>query len=155
MTSYKKKPKTIASLLEKTPFQQSTSLITELNTILQRILKSHHIPRCRIGSINGGSLLIESPSAIWLQRLQFIRSELLFEFRQHHPSIINIKVKVNPELAKVPVKEIKSKRPKKRATKMSSDVAASFLALADNADPKLRKALQSLAKFSTEEKGLE
>ena len=32
---------------------------------------------------------------------------------------------------------------------MSKDIADSFLALAENADPKLKKALQSLAKFST------
>ncbi|TEW54915.1 DUF721 domain-containing protein [Psychromonas sp. RZ22] len=153
MTTHKKQPKSIASLLKKNNYQQSTSLISKLDIILQRFLKQHQISGCRIGNIENGSLIIESPTSIWLQRLQFIRSDILSELRQHHSSLISIKIKVNPELAKVSPSVLKKNKPiPKRAQKMSKDIADSFLALAENADPKLKKALQSLAKFSTNKK---
>lgn len=150
MTTHKKQPKPISLLLEKNHYQKSTSLITKLDMVLQRVLKQHNISGCRIGNIENGSLLIESPTSLWLQRLQFIRSELLSELRHHHSSLISIKIKVNPNLAKISPAQLKTNKPvKKRAQKMSKDIADSFLALAENADPKLKKALQSLAKFST------
>jgi len=151
MTTYKKQPRPISLLLKKNHYQQSTSLITKLDMVLQSYLKQHNINDCRIGNIENGSLIIESPTSIWLQRLQFIRSEILTELRQHHPSLTKIKIKVNPDLAKVsPLQLKKNTLVKKRAQKMSKDVADSFLALAEDADPKLKKALQSLAKFSTD-----
>jgi hypothetical protein len=151
MTTNRKQPKPIALLLEKNNYQQSTSLITKLDIVLQRFLKQHSINGCRIGNIENGSLIIETPTSIWLQRLQFMRSEILTELRQHHSSIMNIKIKVNPNLAKINPVYSKSIKPvKKRAEKMSKDVADSFLALAENAEPKLKKALQSLAKYSVE-----
>ena len=150
MTTHKKQPKPISLLLKKNNFQQSTSLISKLDIVLQRLLKQHNISGCRIGNVENGSLLIESPTSLWLQRLQFIRSDILTELRQHHSSLISIKIKVNPELAKVSPTLLKKNKPiKKRAQKMSKDISDSFLALAENADPKLKKALQSLAKFST------
>jgi len=150
MTTHKKQPKPITLLLKKNHYQQNTSLITKLDMVLQRYLKQHNISDCRIGNIENGSLVVETPSSIWLQRLQFIRSDLLSELRQHHSSLLNIKIKVNPNLAKLSKPELKkNKLVKKRAKKMSKDVAQSFLALAENADPQLKKALQSLAKFST------
>ena len=150
MKSYKKQPKPIALLLEKNSYQKSTSLITKLDMVLQRLLKQHNISGCRIGNIENGTLIIESPTSLWLQRLQFIRSDILSELRTHHSSLVSIKVKVNPALAKVAPSQLKTNKPvKKRAQKMSKDIADSFLALAENADPKLKKALQSLAKFST------
>tara|TARA_R110001583_G_scaffold34784_5_gene116418 strand:+ start:3940 stop:4413 length:474 start_codon:yes stop_codon:yes gene_type:complete len=150
MTTHKKQPKPIALLLEKNHYQKSTSLITKLDMVLQRVLKQHNISGCRIGNIENGSLLIESPTSLWLQRLQFMRSDILSELRQHHSSLISIKIKVNPNLAKISPAQLKTNKPvKKRAQKMSKDIADSFLALAENADPKLKKALQSLAKFST------
>lgn len=150
MTLYKKQPKPIATLLKTNNFQRSTSLITKLDMVLQRYLKQHNINGCRVGNVENGSLLIETPTAIWLQRLQFMRSDLLSELRQHHSLLINLKIKVNPELAKLTPAQIKINKPiKKRAQKMSQDVADSFLALAENADPALKKALLSLAKFST------
>ena len=117
--------------------------------VLQSYLKQHNINDCRIGNIKNGSLILETPTSLWLQRLQFIRNDILTELRQHHPSLTKIKIKVNPELAKVSPSQLKKTTlVKKRAQKMSKDVADSFLALAENADPKLKKALQSLAKFS-------
>ena len=150
MTKHRKQPKPISLLLKKNDYQKSTSLVTKLDMVLQSYLKQHNINDCRIGKIQNGSLTIESPTSIWLQRLQFIQSELLTELRQHHPSLIKIKIKVNPELAKVSTSQLKKNTlVKKRATRMSKDIADSFLALAEEADPTLKKALQSLAEFST------
>jgi len=149
MTKHRKQPKPISLLLKKNDYQKSTSLITKLDMVLQSYLKQHSINGCRIGNIQNGSLTIESSTSIWLQRLQFIQSDLLTELRQHQPSLIKIKIKVNPELAKVSTSQLKKNTlVKKRATRMSKDIADSFLALAEEADPKLKKALQSLAEFS-------
>lgn len=149
MTTFKKQPKSIASLLKKNHYQQSATLITKLDMVLQSILKQHHISGCRIGNIENGSLLIETPASIWVQRLQFIRSELLSELRKHHRALISIKIRVNPGLAKVSNKQVKKKiTTQKRAEKMSHEVAESFVALAENADPKLKSSLLSLAQFS-------
>ena len=149
MTTNKKQPKSISLLLKKNHYQQSTSLIAKLDMVLQSYLKQHNINACRIGNIENGRLTIESPTSIWLQRLQFIQSDILSELRKHSPALTNIKVKVNPKLAEASPPHLRKKnRVKKRAEKMSPDVADSFLALADNAEPKLKKALQSLAKYS-------
>lgn len=150
MTIYKKQPKPISALLKVTNFQQNALLIKKLDIVLQRYLKRHNISGCRVGNVENGSLLIESPTSLWLQSLQFMRSDILSELRQHHSSIINIKIKVNPLMAKLATAQIKINKPvKKRAQKMSRDVADSFIALAENADPKLKKALLSLATFSS------
>ena len=144
-----RKPKAVSFLLQKNELQHDTNLIIKLDSLLQSYLKQHHIQGCRIGNLKNGSLLIETPDATWKIRLQFIRNELLTELRQHIPSLLNLKIKVNPRLKTV-TKMSTSKPQKviKRAAKMSSDVAQSFLALADEADPELQKALRSLAKYS-------
>jgi len=148
MTTHKKQPKPIASFLQKSHYQKSASTVTQLNTVLQTYLLQYQIKGCRIGHIKDGSLIIESPTSLWLQRLQFMKSDLLSLLREHQPSLMRIKIKVNPELAKTSIPQLKkNKLVKKRAEKMSQDVAESFLLLADNADPTLKKALTSLAQF--------
>jgi len=153
MTIHKKQPKPIASLLQKSNYQKNTSMITQLDAVLQAYLQRHQIKGCRIGNIKQGNLIIESPTSLWLQRLQFMQSDLLSELRLHQPSIMKVKIKVNPDLAKISSPQLKkNKLVKKRAEKMSQEIAESFLSLADNADPKLKKALISLAKFSKTDK---
>ena len=143
-----RKPKPVSLLLKKTGLQHDTSLITKLDSLLQSCLKQHNIQGCRIGSLQNGSLLIEIPDATWQLRLQFIRNELLTQMRQQVPGLLNIKIKVNPRL-KQATKKSKSgpKKAIKRASKMPNDVAQSFLAMAEDADPELQKALRSLAKY--------
>lgn len=144
-----RKPKPVSLLLKKSGLQHNTSLITKLDSLLQSCLKQHNIQGCRIGSLQNGSLLIEIPDATWQLRLQFIRNELLTQLRQQVPGLLNIKIKVNPKLKQVAKKpEDKPKKAIKRASKMPNDVAQSFLALAEDADPALQAALRSLAKYS-------
>ena len=144
-----RKPKPVSLLLKKSGLQHNTSLITKLDSLLQSCLKQHNIQGCRIGCLQNGSLLIEIPDATWQLRLQFIRNELLTQLRQQVPGLLNIKIKVNPRLKQV-AKKSKDKPQKaiKRASKMPNDVAQSFLALAEDADPALQAALRSLAKYS-------
>ena len=102
--------------------------------------------------IKNGSLLIEMPSALWQQRLQFIRNDLLSALRQQYPALLSIKFRVNPKLNLL--KKTVKRKPRdkiKAAAKMPIDVANSFLALAENAEPELKKALQSLAKYTKKE----
>ncbi len=144
-----RKPKPVSLLLKKSGLQHNTSLTTKLNSLLQSYLKQHNIPDCRIGSLQNGSLLIESPDATWLLRLQFMRNELLTLLRQEVPGLLNIKFKVNPRLKQAATKpKDKPQTSIKRASKMPNDVAQSFLALAEHADPALQAALRSLAKYS-------
>ncbi|MFT7054112.1 MAG: hypothetical protein ACJAU1_001670 [Psychromonas sp.] len=144
-----RQPKSVSSLLNKSGLQHDVTLIMALNSLLQRHLKQHNIPGCRIGNLQNGSLLIEIPDATWMMRLQFMRTELLTLLRQRVPSLSRIKIKVNPALSKT--SKIQHNSPKKeikRASKMPADVAESFLALAEDAEPGLQKALRSLAKYA-------
>ncbi len=147
-----RQPKPVAQLLKKSGLQYDLPLFTKLDSLLQSFLKQHNIKGCRLGKLQNGSLLIEIPNANWMMRLQFIRNDLLSLLRQASPGLLKIEIKVNPRLSidKTKTKKTK-KRPEKRATRMSSDVAESFLALAEDADPALKKALKSLAQFSKKE----
>lgn len=144
-----RQPKPVSSLLKQNRLQHDTSLITKLNSLLQSYLKQHNIEDCRVGNLENGSLLIEIPNANWLIRLKFMQNELLTLLRQEMPGLLKIKIKVNPALK--PVNHKPQKMPEKdikRAEKMPDDVAQAFLALAKDADPALRAALRSLAKYS-------
>lgn len=143
-------PKPVSFLLQKSELQHDTNLISKLDSLLQSCLKQHNIPNCKIGNLQNGRLLIEIPDATWQLRLQFIRDELLSLLRQQVPGLQKLKIKVNPRLKEQEAKSTNKKlKPiKKRASKMPSDVAQSFLDLATDAEPGLQKALRSLAKFS-------
>ncbi|GLS89840.1 hypothetical protein GCM10007916_09070 [Psychromonas marina] len=139
----------MAQLLKKSELQYNQPLFTKLDSLLQSFLKQHNIDGCRLGNLQNGSLLIEIPNATWMVRLQFMRNDLLSLLRQASPGLLKINIKVNPRLSitkNIPKKN--KNRVKKRASKMPSDVADSFLAMADDAEPALKKALQSLAQFS-------
>ncbi|MCG6201911.1 DciA family protein [Psychromonas antarctica] len=147
-----RKPKPVSFLLKEIGLQHDTALITKVDSLLQSYLKQHNIKDCRIGNLQNGSLLIEIPDATWLIRLKFMQSELLTLSRQLVPGLLNIKIKINPTLKQATAKSEKNtKKVIKRASKMSNDVAQSFLALAENADPGLQAALRSLAKYSRKE----
>jgi hypothetical protein len=142
-------PEPVSFLLKKSGLQHNASLITKLDSLLQSYLKQHHIQGCRIGNLQNGSLLVEAPDAAWLFRLQFLRNELLGLLRQQVPGLLNIRIKVNPKLKQTPHQPKSSThKASKRASKMPSDVAQSFMALAEDADPELQAALRSLAKYS-------
>ncbi|MGB5446425.1 MAG: DciA family protein [Psychromonas sp.] len=143
-----RQPKTISSLLNKSGLQYDMVKITRLNSLLQSYLKQHNIQGYRIGNLQNGSLLIEIPDATWMLRLQFMRTELLTLLRQQIPALMRINIKVNPTLSKTTKKaHHQPKKDIKRAEKMPLDVAESFLALAEDADPELQAALRSLAKY--------
>jgi len=142
----------MAQLLKKSELQYNQPLFTKLDSLLQSFLKQHNITGCRLGNLQNGSLLIEIPNANWLVRLQFMRNDILTLLRQASPGLLKVNIKVNPRLSitKSPQKK-KTNKVQKRASRMPADVADSFLAMADDADPALKKALQSLAKFSKKE----
>jgi len=144
-----RQPKAVAQLLKKSELQYNQPLFTKLDSLLQSFLKQHHIAGCRLGNLQNGSLLIEIPNANWMVRLQFMRNDILSLLRQASPGLLKINIRVNPRLSVAHTTPKKNKnRVKIRATKMSADIADSFLALAEDADPELKKALQSLAQYS-------
>ncbi|WP_022941079.1 DUF721 domain-containing protein [Psychromonas hadalis] len=144
-----RQPKPISQLLKKSSSLYDLPLFTKLDSLLQSFLKQHNIKGCRVGNLKNGSLLIEIPNANWMMRLQFMRNDLLSHLRQASPGLLKINIKVNPHLS-VNKKNIRTTKTRKkiRASKMPTDVAESFLALAEEADPELKKALQSLAEYS-------
>ncbi len=147
-----RQPKPVAQLLRTSGLQYNLPLFTKLDSLLQSFLKQHNIKGCRLGKLQNGSLLIEIPNANWMMRLQFMRNDLLSLLRQASPGLLKIEIKVNPRLSIDKSKVKKTKQiAKKRASKMSVDVADSFLALAKDVDPAFKKILQSLAKYSKKE----
>jgi hypothetical protein len=147
-----RQPKAMAQLLKKSELQYNQPLFTKLDSLLQSFLKQHNIAGCRLGNLQNGSLLIEIPNANWLVRLQFMRNDILTLLRQASPGLLKVNIKVNPHLSITKSRpKKKTNKVQKRASRMPADVADSFLAMADDADPALKKALQSLAKFSKKE----
>ncbi|MEI6896055.1 MAG: DciA family protein [Psychromonas sp.] len=144
-----RQPKTVAQLLKKTELQYNQPQFTKLDSLLQSFLKKNNIAGCRLGNLKNGSLLIEIPDANWMVRLQFMRNDLLSVLREACPGLMKVNIKVNPRLSISKTLPKKNKnRVKQQAKRMSADVADSFLALAEDADPDLKKALQSLAQYS-------
>ena len=130
-------------------FQIEGARNSKLNILLQSFLKQHNITDCRVGNVKNGQLLIEVPTSTWKIRLQFMQSEILSVMRSKVPSLIKIKVVVNPRLNISQSKVEKLKKVAiKRAALMPRDIAESFLAIAKDADPTLKSALISLAQYS-------
>lgn len=143
-----RKPKKLSTLLANTELQHDALLISKLNILLQTKLKKQSIQGCCVGNFKNGILTIKMASAIWKNRLEFQRSELLTLFRSQIPSITKMKFLVDPTLAKqTQVQKQARVVNHKRAAKMPEDVAQSFLDLAENAEPALKEALLSLAQF--------
>ncbi len=144
-----RKPQPVSLLMKNNPLQQKGIQISQLNSLLQSFLKQHNISNCRIGNVKNGLLMLEVPDAMWKMRLQFIQNEILSLIRLKEPSLIQMKVIVNPRLAANTQKIKKQKKNSiKKADLMPKDIAEAFLLLAENADPKLKKALRSLAQYT-------
>ena len=142
------KPKSVVSIMQRSHLQQDAVRISQLNILLQKHLKQYQISDCRIGNVKSGCLTLEVKSAAWKIRLQFMQNDILSALRVKLPGLIKMKVNVNPHLNTAQNNMIKKNVPtQKRARLMSKDVANSFLLLAEDADPKLKNALVSLAQY--------
>lgn len=143
------KPQPVSLLMKNNPLQQKSIQISQLNSLLQSFLKQHNISNCRIGNVKNGRLMLEVPAAIWKIRLQFMQNEILSLIRLKEPSLIQMTVIVNPRLA-ANTQKLKNQKKNsiKKADLMPKDIAQAFLLLAENADPKLKKTLRSLAQYA-------
>ena len=144
-----RQPQSISRIMKNNNLQQKSMRISQLNSLLQSILKQHNIIDCRIGNVKNGRLILEVPAAMWKLRIQFMQNEILRILRSKEPSIIQMKIIVNPRLATntQKIKQINIKSIKKTYL-MPKDIAKAFLLLAENADPTLKKALRSLAQYA-------
>lgn len=142
------KPKSVVSIMQRSHLQQDAMRISQLNILLQKYLKQYQISDCRIGNVKSGCLTLEVKSAAWKIRLQFMQNDILSALRVKSPGLIKMKVNVNPRFNSAENKTIKKNVPiQKRASLIPKDVANSFLLIAENADPKLKVALTSLAQY--------
>ena len=142
------KPKSVVSIMQRSHLQQEAVQMHQLNILLQKFLKQYQINDCRIGNVKYGYLTLEVKSAAWKMRLQFMKNDILSALRVKAPGLTKIKINVNPYLATIENTNKKAKPVlQKRASLMPKEVADSFLHLAENADPKLKEALTSLAKY--------
>ncbi|MDD1782269.1 DciA family protein [Enterovibrio sp. ZSDZ35] len=143
------RPQAALDLLEKGlagQVRQRAFALSQLNDQVKALLPPHSAKHCRVANFRDGILIIECGSSTWANRLNFDRHVLLSSLRQSTlPSLMTIEIKVNPELAKREVEEIKAKEIKEKSSPVSPVAAEYLKAIAQSAPEKIRKKLEAIA----------
>lgn len=127
--------------------QKHAKEIITINELLTTILPGNTVEHCRAANVRDGLLVIEVASAAMKMKLSYDRLHILSQLRsQGFSRLIAIDVQINPELYRsrreYKLDAIKPREP-------ISDVAAEYLkSVADNAPPKIKARLESLAKLA-------
>lgn len=142
-----KKPLKIANLLaKKSPYYaqllQQASLLERLNQLFVQMLSPSLRNHCRIAAINKDVLVCHVDSAAWATRLRYEQQTVLASLKhdQSLPPLRSIRIQVRPARGN-PTRKILN------ITHPSAPVAEQAFQDAENiTDPKLKKALQRLAR---------
>ncbi|PSW04614.1 DUF721 domain-containing protein [Photobacterium lipolyticum] len=143
------RPQTTASLLDDSSLsniQQRAIALSKLNDAVRQHLNCAQ--HCRVSNYRQGILIIETSSAAWSMRLNYERNTLISQLRSNLlPKLVNIEIKVNPELAAVQ-KAKEDKMPDIVQKPISAVAAQHLLATAANAPEKVKAKLERLAKLA-------
>jgi hypothetical protein len=102
MARQKHQPLSVQRLLQQ---QADPKLSRQLNhqhqwqQISQQVLGPLNLEQCRITAMKNGTVFIDCPSAVWMQRLKQLRPALLTACRKALPATISIDFSVNPKLS--------------------------------------------------------
>ncbi|RKF15878.1 DUF721 domain-containing protein [Alginatibacterium sediminis] len=106
MARQKHQPLSVQRLLQQ---QADPKLSRQLNhqhqwqQISQQVLGPLNLEQCRITAMKNGTVFIDCPSAVWMQRLKQLRPALLTACRKALPATISIDFSVNPKLSSKPI----------------------------------------------------
>ncbi|RJG50041.1 DUF721 domain-containing protein [Motilimonas pumila] len=133
--------------------KQRADLLSELDRVLQSVLERHNIKHGKIANFRTGTLIIGVPSAIWLTRFNFCRSQILTDLRQHISALVSVEAKILPQMAYQKTDVKIPSRPQKANPRVISETSAShILSAAEHAEGKLKEKLLRLAALATERK---
>ena len=127
--------------------QKHAKEIMAINELLKEILPKQTVDHCRAANVRDGQLVIEVASAAMKMKLSYDRLHILSQLRsQGFARLIAIDVQINPDLYRsrkdYKPQDIKPREP-------ISDIAAEYLqGIAENATPKIKARLESLAKLA-------
>ncbi|ARR50211.1 DUF721 domain-containing protein [Photobacterium damselae] len=148
------RPQTAADLLDSNQLvgniQERALALSRLNDAVKAHLNCAE--HCRVSNYRQGILIIEIASAAWSMRLNYERNSLITKLREKLlPNLVDIQVKVNPNLAAVQV--AKHNKTPDIVQKPISDVAAShLLQAAEHASEKVKARLERLAQLAKKNK---
>jgi len=127
--------------------------LSALDRVLQSVLEQHQIKHCKIANFRTGTLVLAVPSAVWLTKFNYQRSNILSDLRRSIPALVSIEAKINPELAhKAPNQLHQPVQLKANPRKISETSAGYILSAAEHASGKLKEKLERLAALATERK---
>ncbi|MFB9935807.1 DUF721 domain-containing protein, partial [Photobacterium aphoticum] len=138
------RPQTPAHLLEDSTIgsniQQRAMALSQLDkTVKKHLACAEH---CRVSNFRQGILIIETASAAWSMRLNYERNTLCQQLRAGPlPSLVNIEIKVNPQLAAVQ-QEKTEKKPDIVRKPITPQAAAYLRETAKEAPEKIRVRLE-------------
>ena len=125
--------------------------LAKLNRVLQTTLEQHQIKQCKIANFRNGTLILETASSVWLNRLNYARLQIIQALRKELPGLVSLEVNINPELAKrksAPVATQTQVKPNPR--KLSQTASDHIMALAETAPDGLKEKLERLAALAGE-----
>ncbi|ROV61487.1 DUF721 domain-containing protein [Vibrio ponticus] len=127
--------------------QKHAEEIMKINQLLKTILPKNTVDHCRVANLRDNHLVIEVASAAIMMKINYDRLNILNQLRsQGFARLIAVEVQINPDLYRVKTsaqpKQTKSRDP-------ISDTAAEYLkTVAQNAPPKIKARLESLAQLA-------
>ncbi|WP_194436301.1 DUF721 domain-containing protein [Vibrio fluminensis] len=127
--------------------QKHAEEIMKINQLLRTILPKNTVDHCRVANLRDNHLVIEVASAAIMMKINYDRLNILNQLRlQGFARLIAVEVQINPDLYRVKT-STKSKQTKSRDP--ISDTAAEYLkTVAQNAPPKIKARLESLAQLA-------
>ncbi|QXO16911.1 DUF721 domain-containing protein [Vibrio ostreae] len=129
--------------------QEHAKEILQLNQILTTLLPRGTEKHVRAANIRGGHLILEAASAAIKMKIDYDRLSLLNQLRaQGFGRLISIEIRINPALYRGNSAAAAKKDEAKARPPLTDHAAHVLMTIAENASPKVRKRLESLAKLA-------
>lgn len=150
-------PKQINELMGKwsdkiVSYSEKSQTMANWQTCLQAAVGPVLIKKCRVGNYRDGTLVIEAASATLATRLNYLKMEILSQFRAAGMiDCAQVKVITNPEAQQrlTPPRDISNNSTELNNTrKMSEQTGLQLTELAKNAPPSLQAKLLKLAQHA-------
>ncbi|TKB51277.1 DUF721 domain-containing protein [Ferrimonas sediminicola] len=138
----KSKPTDVAELMSQRlrQVQERTESLRQLQQATTDLLGSDLRGRYRVANLRDGVMIIETDSAAWATRLQFMKLQLLQQLRQQgFPMLTTIEIKVNPTLSRI------ERQVTQNLNRLSPQAASQIQELAESIGGSLGEKLKKLA----------
>ncbi len=129
--------------------QQHAQEIIEINLILQTLLPKGIQPHVRAANLRGGHLVLEAASGSIKMKVDYDRLNILNKLRNKgFGKLISIEIKINPAIYRTKTGERSDQKEAIPRPPLSENAASALLMVAQNANPKVKKRLENIAKLA-------